>query len=98
MKKISLSADHRNNEEDVSFWWNRGCESIAAVAMDSTGLRFDGTDFTVIVDHAGQSNERVRVLVNDIVVFSSVRMGWNENDTLTVNQRVKKNSTSNRCR
>ena len=54
MKKISLSADHRNNEEDVSFWWNRGCESIAAVAMDSTGLRFDGTDFTVIVDHAGQ--------------------------------------------
>lgn len=71
--KIHLTADPLNNEEDMGFWWNRGCDSIAAVTVDTTGLRFDGADFTVVVDHPGEKNETVKVLVNDIVVFSSLR-------------------------
>ena len=69
--KTHLTADPANNDEDMGFWWNRGCDSIAAVSIDNTGLRFDGGDFTVIVDRAGQCDESVRVLVNDVVVFGS---------------------------
>jgi len=73
-KSIWLSSDPANCESgDMGFWWNCGVNSIAAVTVDATGLRFDGGDFTVIVDNPGQSNESVKVLVNDVVVFGSVK-------------------------
>ena len=71
-KNVWLSSDPANTEGgDMGFWWNRGCNSIAAVSVDETGLRFDGSDFTVIIDNPGQTNESVKVLVNDVVVFGS---------------------------
>lgn len=74
MKKITMTSDPANTEGgDNGFWWNSGCSSIAAVTVDPTGLRFDGRDFTVIIDRPGQNNESVKVLVNDVVIFSSVR-------------------------
>jgi hypothetical protein len=73
-QQIWLSADPANTDcGDMGFWWNRGCNSIAAVSVDETGLRFDGGDFTVIIDNPGQTNESVKVLVNDVVVFGSVK-------------------------
>lgn len=74
-KSVWLSSDPANTDggSDMGFWWNSGCNSIAAVTVDATGLRFDGGDFTVIVNNPGQSNESVRVLVNDVVVYGSVK-------------------------
>lgn len=73
-KKIWLSSDPANSDGgEQGFWWNSGVNSIAGLTVDKTGLRFDGRDFTVIVDNPGQNSENVKVLVNDIVVFSSVK-------------------------
>jgi hypothetical protein len=72
MKKIHLSADPANTNEDIGFWWNSGCNSVAAVSIDPTGIRFDGQDFTVIVDNPGRKNESVRVLLNNVLTDSNI--------------------------
>ena len=72
MKKIHLSADPANTDEDAGFWWNSGSNSVAAVSIDSTGIRFDGQDFTVIVDNPGRKNESVRVLLNNVLTSSNI--------------------------
>lgn len=73
-KKIWLSSDPLNTDGgDNGFWWNSGVNSIAGVTVDPTGLRFDGGDFTVIVDKPGQTGENVKILVNNVVIFNSVK-------------------------
>ena len=72
---IWLSSDPANEEggEDHGFWWNKGCNAIAAASVDSTGIRFDGGDFTVIVDNPGQSGESVKIMVGDVIVYSTAK-------------------------
>jgi len=74
MKKIHLSADPANTENtENGFWWNSGVNSVAGISIDSTGVRFDGRDFTVEISNPGCTNESVEVFVNDVVVFRSVK-------------------------
>lgn len=81
MKKV-LTSDPANTEEDMGFWWNvrrnpgkpnESVESVAAVTIDPTGLRFDGRDFTVEIARPGEPNESVEVVVGGVVVFRSVK-------------------------
>ena len=100
-KKICLNSDSGNvimdeitpllggGDKPWQFCWTSGESSIAGASLCPTGLRFDGRGFTVVVDNPGLPSESVKVLVNNVVIFNSVKEKEHKNDLEDIVKQIR---------